>query len=258
MRGLMNMAAMREAAAVSAAAPRRVIALDIARSAALVAMAVFHFAYDLEMFGHLAFGTVTSGGWRLLAICTAGSFLFLAGLSLWLAHGAGRRWPAFWRRFLRVAGAAALITLATRIAIPEAFIFFGILHSIALASLLGMGLLRLPAAGLIGLAALAFLLPQVARADLFNLPVLWWVGLQTMPIVTVDYVPLLPWIGPFLLGMAAGRLGTGLGLWDRWAGSGGGRLAAVLAWPGRHSLIVYLLHQPVLIALVWAATQLAR
>jgi uncharacterized membrane protein len=242
----------------AAVRPGRILALDLARSGALLAMAVFHFVYDLELFGWVAQGTAVSGGWRWLAFLTAGSFLFLAGVSLWLAQGGGRRWPAFWRRFARIAAAALLITAGTWVAMPDAFIFFGILHSIAAASLVGMLLLRLPALALVALAALAFWAPHGLRAEFFDPAWLWWTGLQTVPVRSVDYVPLAPWLGPFLLGLAAGRLGTATGLWTRLAQWRGPRLAERLAWPGKHSLIVYLLHQPVLIALVWGATQVLR
>jgi len=236
----------------------RVLAVDLARSAALLAMAVFHFVYDLELFGWLAPGTSTSGGWRLLALGTAGSFLFLAGLSLWLGHGAGIRWRSFGGRLIRVAGAAALITAVTWAAMSDAFIFFGILHAIAAASLLGLAFLRLPVSGLLALAVLAFAAPSFARAEMFDAWWLWWTGLQTVPVRSVDYVPLAPWFGPFLLGLALGRLGSRAGLWARLATWRGGRIAQRLAWPGRYSLWVYLAHQPVLIALVWAATQVLR
>jgi uncharacterized membrane protein len=69
-------------------------------------MVVFHFVYDLELFGWVAARDRADGGWRMLALATAGSFLFLAGVSLWLGHGAGIRWRGFWRRFVLVAGAA--------------------------------------------------------------------------------------------------------------------------------------------------------
>ncbi|AHM05582.1 hypothetical protein roselon_03324 [Roseibacterium elongatum DSM 19469] len=248
----------RDMTAVAMPRRGRILALDQARTAALVAMAIFHFAYDLETFGYLAPGTVLSGAWRALALGTAGSFLFLAGVSLWLAHGQGVRWPAFWRRFLKIAAAAALITAVTWVAIPQAFIFFGILHCIAAASLVGMLVLRLPAVALIGLAALAFAAPEIARSDLFNPWPLWWTGLQRVPVIAVDYVPLLPWVGPLFLGIAAGRIGTRSGLWTRAAGWQGGAAARALAWPGSHSLAIYLLHQPVLIALIWSYTQLMR
>jgi uncharacterized membrane protein len=240
------------------ARPGRILALDLARGGALAAMAVFHFVFDLEMFGWVAQGTSTSGGWRVLALLTAGSFLFLAGVSLWLAHGTGRRWTGFGRRFLKIAAAAALISAVTWVAVPEAPIFFGILHSIAAASLVGMALLNLPALALLGLAALAFWAPYGLKAEVFDPWWLWWTGLQTVPVRSVDYVPLAPWLGPFLLGLAAGRLGSAAGLWTRLARWRGGPLAERLSWPGRHSLMVYLLHQPVLIALVAGATFLLR
>jgi uncharacterized membrane protein len=240
------------------AAGGRILAVDLARAAALVAMALFHFVYDLELFGWVAPGTAVTGGWRVLALCTAGSFLFLAGLSLWLGHGRGIRWRGFWRRFAMVAGAAAVISVATRVALGEVFIFFGILHAIAASSLLGLAFLRVPAVPLIGLAALALWAPWVARAEVFDPWWFWWTGLQTVPVRSVDYVPLAPWFGPFLMGLAVGRLGSRFGLWSRLAGWRGGVWAERLAVPGRYSLWVYLAHQPVLIALVWGATQVLR
>ena len=238
--------------------PGRILALDLARAGALLAMAIYHFVYDLELFGWVPPTTSTTGGWRVFAIVTAGSFLFLAGVSLWLAQGAGRRWRSFWKRFLRIAAAAALITAGSWAMMPGSFIFFGILHSIAAASLFGMLVLRWPVWALLPLAALAFAAPYVARMEVFDPWWFWWTGLQTVPVRSVDYVPLAPWLGPFLLGLIAGRLGTSSGFWVRLAEWRGTQGLLRAAWFGRHSLIVYLLHQPVLIALVWTATQVLR
>jgi uncharacterized membrane protein len=246
------------ATARAAARPGRILALDLARAGALLAMAVFHFVFDLELFGWVPPGTSTTGGWRIFAIVTAGSFLFLAGVSLWLAQGGGRRWSGFWKRFLRIAAAAALITAGTWAVMPDSFIFFGILHSIAAASLVGMAVLRWPVWALLPLAALAFAAPYLARMELFDPWWFWWTGLQTVPVRSVDYVPLAPWLGPFLLGLVAGRAGTATGLWARLAEWRGGAALHRAAWFGRHSLIVYLLHQPVLVALVGAATFVLR
>jgi uncharacterized membrane protein len=169
----------------------------------------------------------------VLALLTAGSFLFLAGVSLWLGHGAGIRWRGFWRRFVKVAGAAAVITAATWVAMGDVFIFFGILHAIAAASLLGLLFLRVPVVGLLALTALAFAAPSFARAEVFDPWWMWWTGLQTVSVRSVDYVPLAPWFGPFLLGMALGRAGSRFGLWSRLAAWRGGAWAERLALPGR-------------------------
>src|SRR3546814_6353901 len=105
-------------------------------------MASYHFTWDLEFFGYLEPGTATHGWWRFYARAIASSFLFLAGVSLVLAHYPSVRWQAFLKRFAIVAGAAAAISIATFIAIPGEWIHFGILHGIAAGSLVGIAFLR--------------------------------------------------------------------------------------------------------------------
>ena len=236
----------------------RIPALDIARTGALIAMVLFHFVFDLEMFGHVAPGTATSGIWRALAVATAGSFLFLAGVGLWLAHAQAIRWPAFWRRFAKVAGAAVLVTIGTYVAFPHAFVFFGILHSIALCSLLGLAVLRLPVGVILVLAVTVFYAPDFAKSPAFNAPVWWWSGLQTIPLSTVDYEPIFPWFAPFLAGIGASKMATRLGLWARLSTPTPSRAVFWASFPGQHSLLIYLIHQPILIGLVFGATQLVR
>jgi uncharacterized membrane protein len=234
----------------------RIAALDLARAAALGAMALFHFVFDLELFGLVAPGTTMQPGWRWLAFLTAGSFLFLAGTSLWLAHGAGVRWKGFWRRFAMITGAALVITAGTAIAMPDVFIFFGILHAIAASSLLGLVVLRLPALVLIILGIAVLALPHLTRFPLLDAPWFWWSGLQAVGIRSLDYVPLFPWFAPFLFGLATAKLMARAGLWARLARWQAPRALAPLDWAGRHSLTLYLAHQPVLIALIWIALQL--
>lgn len=239
-----------------ARAAARIAALDLARACALVTMAVFHLVFDLALFGLIAPDTAMQPGWRWLAYLTAGSFLFLAGISLWLAHGRAIRWSGFLRRLAGLIAAACAITLATMIAMPDAFIFFGILHAIAAASLLGLALRRLPIAALITLAIVVFWLPQHMRFALFDPAWLWWTGLQATSIRSVDYVPLFPWLAPFLLGLATAKLMACAGVWGRlalWQPPGSVR---PLLWAGRNSLLVYLIHQPILIALVWGIAQM--
>ncbi len=86
------------------------------------------------------------------------------------------------------------------------WVFFGILHNIALSSLIGLALIRLPALLLAGLAALALTLPVVFRSSLFDSPFLIWTGLAQRVPDTVDFVALFPWLGCVLLGMAAAKL----------------------------------------------------
>ncbi|WP_337182996.1 DUF1624 domain-containing protein [Shinella sp.] len=238
-------------------APRRlprIPLIDQARGVALIAMAIYHFTWDLGYFGYIEPETATTGGWRLFARAIAGSFLFLVGFSLVLGHRNGFHMRPFLLRFGKIALAAAAITVATWFAFPQTFIFFGILHAIAAASLIGLLFLRLPVAVTLLVAAAVVTAPFYLRAPIFDHPALWWVGLSPNPPRSNDYVPLLPWLAPVLLGIAAARLFVASTLPERLAGFGTatkGWWKSLLEKAGRHSLAIYLIHQPVLIALVY-------
>ena len=236
---------------------KRIVAIDVARGAALLAMASYHFTWDLEFFGYVDPGLTAFGGWKLYARCIASTFLFLVGVSLVLAHGRGIRWNGFGKRLAMVTAAALAITLVTYLATPDGFIFFGILHEIALASLLGLAFLRLPAAVTAIAAMLVVAAPHYLRSAHFDHPALWWLGLSTANPRSNDYVPLFPWFGAVLAGIAATRIAAWSGVLGRLAGHTPGRWSRPLVFIGRHSLAFYLIHQPVLIACVWLFSQIA-
>jgi uncharacterized membrane protein len=234
----------------------RIELIDVARGGALVAMAVYHFTWDMEFFSYVQAGTTAVGGWKIFARCIASSFLFLVGVSLFLAHRDGVRWPGFWRRLAMIGAAAAAITLATFIAVPEAFIFFGILHQIALASLLGLLFLRLPWPVTLVAAAAIVAAPLFLRSAFFDHPAWWWVGLSSANPRSNDYVPVFPWFGAVLAGIAAASLARQAGWLPRLASIDAPRAARPLIVAGRHSLAFYLIHQPVLIAGLWLFAQI--
>jgi uncharacterized membrane protein len=234
---------------------RRIDAIDIARGTALVAMAIYHFTWDLEFFGYVPPGMTAVGGWKLFARCIASSFLFLVGVSLFLGHGKGIRWPGFWRRLAMVAGAAIAITVVTYIAVPGGFIFFGILHQIAVASLLGLLFLRLPAAVTLIVAAAVIAAPHYLRSPFFDDPWWWWTGLSENRPRSNDFVPVFPWFAAVLIGIAGAKIAEQTGLFARLAALRTPKWTWPLSFGGRHSLAVYLIHQPVLIACVWLFSQ---
>ncbi|OZA04449.1 MAG: hypothetical protein B7Y02_16425, partial [Rhodobacterales bacterium 17-64-5] len=171
---------------------------------------------------------------------------------LWLAHGQGIRWRAFARRFAKLAAAAALVSAASFWLVPGGPILFGILHALALSSLITLACLRLPWAVTLALAMGIFALGWVDRSASFDSLWLIWLGLAENRPMMGDYVPLIPWLAPSLAGLA---LAKAAGV-ERWKGRPPTRLTNALAFPGRHSLIIYLIHQPLLISLfytwVWA------
>ncbi|WP_062202445.1 heparan-alpha-glucosaminide N-acetyltransferase [Aureimonas sp. AU12] len=236
-------------------ATRRIELLDILRGVALIAMATYHFTWDLEFFGHLARGTASEGGWRLFARGIASSFLVLVGIGLVLAHGRQIRWRPFWRRLAQVAAGAAAITVATWVATPQGFVFFGILHQIAVASLIGLLVLRLPFPATLLLGIGVILLPQIVSTAAFDTRWLAWIGLAESPPLSNDFVPVFPWTGAVLIGMGLAQLAVRVDLPSRLA-RWNDRLHPLrrLGVLGRHSLLFYLLHQPLLIGVVALAT----
>jgi uncharacterized membrane protein len=233
-------------------APRYPI-IDAARGVALVAMAIYHFAWDLRFFGLIQTDVVRHPLWSLFAKSIAASFLVLVGISLVLATQNGLNWSRFLRRLALVGGAALLVTLGTRFATPESYIFFGILHAIAVGSILALPFLKLPLFVIIASAGVVLVLPKLLVLPAFDHWSLQWLGLGQATPLTNDFIPVFPWFGFILLGLIAGRL-----LQKMWQNkpvldNTAQPIPRLLAKTGKHSLAVYLLHQPVLIGLVAAA-----
>jgi len=237
--------------------PGRIAAIDVARGLALLGMGVYHLSWDLAYFGFAPPNLPYSPGMRVFSHVVASAFLGLVGVSLAIAHSGGPRWGAFLSRLAIVAGAAALVSVATTLAAPDEPIWFGILHCIFAASLLAAPLLIAPAwvALVAGVAALAA--PRVLASATFNPPVLVWLGLGTVDPSTLDWRPLLPWAGVTLIGLGLTRLGlprllaSGLAAWRP------GAPGRAVAFAGRHSLAIYLVHQPILFGLLFVGAQLS-
>ncbi|MBL4892687.1 MAG: DUF1624 domain-containing protein [Rhizobiaceae bacterium] len=241
----------------------RIALIDMARGIALIAMAVFHFNFDLELSGLVKPGHISQPHWVNFARVIAASFLMLVGFSLALSHMNGIRWRGFWIRFAKVTIAALIITIATYFATPDMFIFFGILHEIALASLLGLLFLRLPW-GLVAVIALFVLISRdTLRTELLDAPIWWWSGLSQIIPRSSDYEPIFPWFGWVLAGISAAKLSEKkdwLSLLAKIQFDEPlpiARISKFLQLLGRNSLLFYLAHQPIMIALIYVYLQIA-
>lgn len=237
--------------------PPRIGILDTARGIALLAMASYHCTWDFEFFGYLDPGTAETGWLKIYARSIASTFLFLAGVSLVLANHPYIRWKAYGKRLGMIAAAAAVISFGTWWFMSDEWIFFGILHCIAAASIIGLLFLRLPAFAtllvavllLIGIVVDNVIAPLALHSSVFDVWWLRWVGLSISLPRSNDYVPIFPWLTPFLFGLGFAQLGLALG-WAKPLASLG-TAQSIPARVGRHSLAFYLIHQPVLFGLVY-------
>lgn len=241
--------------AASPARPGRLFAVDAARGLAVVAMIAYHFIWDLWFFGLIAADLLGDPAWLAARTAIVSAFLFIAGVCA--MHASPDATLATLRRCVRLAAAAGAVSLATWAVFPESWVFFGVLHHLAVAGLLAAALRRVagpPMLALLAMAVLGLGLTQSVAA--LDAPALRWVGMGATEPDSNDYVPLFPWFGVVLAGMAAGpwalraaaRLSAPPAAWTR-------APAAALATLGRYSLIIYLAHQPVLYGGVWAYVQ---
>lgn len=220
--------------------------LDALRAVAIVWMAVFHFCFDLNHLGlwEPRQSFTRDPYWTLQRTAIVSLFLFCAGLGQAVALDAAQRWPRFWRRWAQVAGCAVLVSAGSALMFPNTWIHFGVLHGMAV--MLVLARLAAPLGSwLWPLGALALALPRWVQHPWFDTPWTNWLGLVTHKPVTEDYVPVLPWLGVMLCGLAAGQ-------WllrHRRAVLAGPLPAPLrpLALLGRWSLSFYMLHQPLLL-----------
>jgi uncharacterized membrane protein len=249
-----------------ATATPRYEAVDALRGFAMLWMTLFHFSFDLNQFGYINQDFYHAQLWTWQRTLIVSLFMFCAGIGQAIALQQGQSWSRFWRRWIQIAGCALLVTVGSRWMYPQSFIYFGVLHGMAVLFIVvrltahwGGWLWPLGALAIGAKFVGAYALDTAALAplaDIFNSPVLNWLGLITRLPVTEDYVPLLPWLGLMWWGSAAGH----------WlAGCDQECLATALpvtmrpmAWLGRWSLSYYMLHQPVMIgalmALAWITT----
>jgi len=236
---------------------QRLDAIDALRGVAIVWMTVFHFCFDLNHFGWLKEDFYRDPFWTWQRTAIVSLFLFCAGLGQAVAVVQGQSWARFWKRWAQVAGCALLVTAGSYFMYPKSFIYFGVLHGIAVMLIV----VRLTAgwgAWLWPLGALAIASQSVAwqlhgsalLPDALNTPALNWLGLIGRKPITEDYVPLIPWLGVMWWGMAAGQwLLARRPAWVAVALPAG---AAPLTWLGRWSLSWYMLHQPVMMSVLMA------
>ncbi|MDO6692964.1 heparan-alpha-glucosaminide N-acetyltransferase [Aliiglaciecola sp. 3_MG-2023] len=221
-------------------ASKRIYTVDLMRFLAIVLMVIFHFIYDLKFFGWVPSSIPDGEGWREFRYVILSLFFLCVGFSLAAVHGSGFRQKHFVKRLIQLLLASAAVTISSLIMAPNNWIFFGVLHFITVASLICVPLSRFPkSALLIGiLIILAFNLNWVGSIWPFQ-PIR-----HLLPGYTNDYVGLFPWTGVVLIGIWLA--------YQDWFLRDPARTLArskIVLFASKHSLIIYLVHQPILFAI---------
>jgi uncharacterized membrane protein len=222
--------------------------IDLLRSLAILSMMAYHFSFDLNQFGVIQQAFNDSLFWLGARAFIVTSFLTLVGISLVLAHDKSSH--HYWQRITKLAICAIIVSLGSFMMFPDSYIFFGILHFILVSSLICRLLLNFYWLNLV-VGILVILLGVFYSHSWFDQPLMQWVGLMTFKPITEDYVPIFPWLGVVLIGLFLGQHlihSTHLQLLASRKLTG---LSAALACMGKRSLLIYMLHQPILMGLLW-------
>ncbi len=215
----------------------RYLEIDFLRGVGIILMLISNFVTDIQIFLDFQQNIF----WKSFAIFTASIFVYTSGATFYVNYTLKRSFKRILKRFTKLMGIGLIITLITASFLKEGTIYFGILHFLALAWIIAVPFYYLRAR----LAALFFivfypLITSIHAETLLLLPL----GITPSYFYTLDYFPIFPWFGIFLLGFDFGekvmkekKLKIG-------------RIKKLVCSLGKHSLKIYLIHQPVFVTII--------
>lgn len=225
---------------------KRIWELDFFRGIALILMIYFHIVFDMkDIFGYNV--TYGSGINFYIGKISAILFMLLAGISSYLSR-------SNIRRGLKVLGTAMVITVATHLYSPDLGIKFGILHFLGVCMLLAPILQKLNRYALFSVGILSIIIGNYVSGISVTHDYLFVFGIYSEKFVSSDYYPLFPWIGVFIFGIAIGQIFYTKRKSIFNFSIGNNPISSV----GRHTLMCYLVHQPLILLVLTLVKQLTR
>jgi uncharacterized membrane protein len=231
--------------------------VDFLRGIAIIMMVIYHILFDVVFF-HLAYVDLSSIPVLLFLYPIGTMFLLLVGVSLTLSYSRVEETLSSWQRQkkfiirgLYIFGGGMLVTLGTWLYLEEGFVIFGVLHCIGVSTILAYPLIRSRIYPLLLGTVCVIIGVFLQLMVVVDFPWLLWLGFIPNNFYTVDYFPLLPWFGVILIGIFIGN-----NLYQnnkrRFKIKDLSQFIPVrgVCFLGRHSLLIYLLHQPIIVALL--------
>lgn len=228
----------------------RITGIDIFRGMAIVFMVIFHICYDLNYFKFTAIPLYSSGFWINFRLLIVNMFLITAGISLALVHKEGICWHSVKNRIIQLGLASVAISMATYMVFPRSWIYFGVIHFILVASIVGLLFVSYPKVSLglsiailIGYFFFHFNMHPVFEkiAPALHLPMRY----------TEDLVPFIPWFAATLFGIATVGFDWHLKVFSNSFFEAKTKAHNTLALIGKKALPIYLLHQPLIFGTVY-------
>ncbi len=236
----------------------RIWQIDAFRGIAIVMMIIFHIIYDITYFGDYD-SSLYPEFWWYFARLTASFFLIIVGVSLTLSYNKVKDTKSIWDirqkyigRGLKIFGWGLIITLFTALFLDEGMIIFGILHCIGISIIMAYPLIKYRYLNLF-IATICIACGFYLSRFTFDFNELLWLGFRPHNLYSFDYVPLLPWFGLVALGLFIGNTLSFSTTEEKLVKTRRPlipRVAKALCFLGRNSLMIYLVHQPLLILML--------
>jgi uncharacterized membrane protein len=227
--------------------------IDLLRTIAIVMMITFHTLYLLNYFDIQNTGVPGThyDFWWWFPKLTGGTFIFVAGVSLTITYSRSKRMSGFMLRGLKIFGWGMAITLITWLISRQGYVRFGILHFFGIAFILAPFFARYRYTNLVlGAALMAIGIYLQEQRILVDFPWLLWLGLIPRGFLTMDYWPLLPWFGLFLIGMFCGKQLYPQGNRRFSIPDFSNPVTSALTLPGRYPLVIYLAQWPAIMGVL--------
>jgi uncharacterized membrane protein len=230
--------------------------LDAIRGIAIILVVIFHTVYDLCAFTAYDI-EVNDPRWIFIGRLAATLFIFISGIALHLNYysaidkGLAYAQKRMLDRSLRIGLIALTITAVTWLVFRDDAIWFGILHFLSVAGVLGYFFVQLGWRN-IPLGLLIIVLGSYVETIPVSHPYFLWLGFVPEDLDMLDFFPLLPWFGLFLLGIACAsflyvdgrRIFSLHDYSESWA-------IKPLIFLGQHTLLIYLVHQPIILLILY-------
>lgn len=230
----------------------RFFEIDFLRGFAIIIMIIYHLFYDLNFFNFYNIN-IGSGLWWYFARVIASTFILLVGISLTLSYSRAKKpnYAKYMKRGFRIFSWGLLITLMTGIFLRQGFVMFGVLHLIGVSIILAYPFLKFRFLNLFtGIIFIIF--GTYIKNFTFDFPWLMWLGLRPESLYTFDYFPIFPWFGLVLIGLFIGNsLYPNYKRKFKLPDISNFSFVRLFCFLGRKSLFIYLIHQPILITLIY-------
>lgn len=219
--------------------------IDVLRAFAIVLMVIFHLVYDLKQFAGVSID-YQSPFWFTIGKASALLFMFVSGLSSGFSS-------APFRRGLKVLAYGMLITVVTYLFMKDEYVRFGILHFLGVTMILSPLLLRLSSWTIWGVAGSSVVLGFWFKGQVLKTSLLLPLGLMYNGFGSIDYYPLFPYLAVSILGILAYRHFYAQRTEPLFPLHLNSQLTK---WLSRNSLGIYLLHQPIILLIIFLINHL--